>query len=307
VSCLEIVSDARGVLNTLIPRIKEAKANDGRWYKVRTLPYRTTEHVIDGVVITFTDITDQKALAVNTRLATVVRDSNDAVTVVDFEGRVLAWNRGAEKIYGITENEAVGLSVFSIFTDRQHDGIKRLLSRIGSGESVDQFQAERELQSGKRVRVQVTATPLRDEGGRLQAVATTERIVSERDQRRCDASLLLKEMPIPVVIEGLDGVMIYLNAAAERFFVGVSGQELIGQPAASLIPRDDLSETIELHRRCRLGETIRRNVGRRLLGNGNIQPVVLTLMYLPEQCAVATLIEEAALPSNLVSIQGAET
>ena len=41
------------------------------------------------------------------RLAAVVRDSNDAVTMMDFEGRVLAWNPEAERIYGWSEAEAL--------------------------------------------------------------------------------------------------------------------------------------------------------------------------------------------------------
>ena len=308
INCQEIVSDARGVLNTLIPREKEANAKGGRWYKVRTLPYRTTDNVIDGVVITFIDITDQKTLEIDSRLATVVRDSNDAVTVVDFEGRVLAWNRGAELIYGLTESEAIGLTVYSIFTERQHEGLKRLLTRIAAGEAVGQFQVERELQGGKTVRMQVTATPLRDGVGRPQAVAMTERIVPAPEQNRCDASVLLKVMPMPVVVEGLDGMVIYLNAAAEAFFGGGSERQLVGRPAASLIPPDDLSQTSDLHRRCRLGETVQHVVGRRLVGDGSIRGVVLTLIYLPDQCAVATLFEEAALPvterSNLMPTQG---
>ena len=41
------------------------------------------------------------------RLATVVRDSNDAITVQDFEGQIIVWNRGAELMYGYSEEEAL--------------------------------------------------------------------------------------------------------------------------------------------------------------------------------------------------------
>ena len=41
------------------------------------------------------------------RMATVVRDSNDAITIQDFEGRITAWNRGAELMYGYSEEEAL--------------------------------------------------------------------------------------------------------------------------------------------------------------------------------------------------------
>jgi two-component system, chemotaxis family, CheB/CheR fusion protein len=48
------------VLDTLIPSIKEAQVNDGGWYSIRTSPYRTVENVIEGVVISFVDVTDIK-------------------------------------------------------------------------------------------------------------------------------------------------------------------------------------------------------------------------------------------------------
>jgi len=58
----EMVSDAREVLRTLVFREKDIPTVDGRWYKVRTMPYRTQENRIDGLVITFSDITASKTL-----------------------------------------------------------------------------------------------------------------------------------------------------------------------------------------------------------------------------------------------------
>ncbi len=54
--------DARGVLQTLVFSDKEISTLDGRWYQVKIMPYRTLENVIDGVVITFNDISRAKNL-----------------------------------------------------------------------------------------------------------------------------------------------------------------------------------------------------------------------------------------------------
>ena len=59
-----LFANAREVLRTLIFLEKPISANDGRWYLVRIMPYRTTENKIDGVVITFTDITASKQLEI---------------------------------------------------------------------------------------------------------------------------------------------------------------------------------------------------------------------------------------------------
>ncbi len=58
----DLVEDARDVLRTLVFSEKEVTTNDGRWFAVRIMPYRTLENKIDGLVITFTDITKSKLL-----------------------------------------------------------------------------------------------------------------------------------------------------------------------------------------------------------------------------------------------------
>jgi transcriptional regulator with PAS, ATPase and Fis domain len=63
----QLVDDAHEVLRTLVFRESEADTRDGRWYRVRVMPYRTQDNVIDGVVITFTDISDIKRLEARLR------------------------------------------------------------------------------------------------------------------------------------------------------------------------------------------------------------------------------------------------
>ena len=58
----DLQKDAQEVLHTLIFQEREVTTIDGRWYRVRTMPYRTQDNVIDGVVITFTDISELKYL-----------------------------------------------------------------------------------------------------------------------------------------------------------------------------------------------------------------------------------------------------
>jgi two-component system CheB/CheR fusion protein len=53
----DLVDDSREVLRTLVYKEKQCPSRDGRWFAVRIMPYRTLENVIDGVVITFTDVT----------------------------------------------------------------------------------------------------------------------------------------------------------------------------------------------------------------------------------------------------------
>lgn len=63
----ELAEDARHVLQTLSRVERQVITPAGTWYAARILPYRTLENMIDGVVITFTDITDYKKLEAELR------------------------------------------------------------------------------------------------------------------------------------------------------------------------------------------------------------------------------------------------
>jgi two-component system CheB/CheR fusion protein len=63
----ELAEDAREVLRTLASAEKPVSASDGRWFTVRIMPYRTLDDRIDGVVITFADITVAKTLEATLR------------------------------------------------------------------------------------------------------------------------------------------------------------------------------------------------------------------------------------------------
>ena len=64
----ELVEDIKGVVRTLIRVVKEIPTKDGRWFNMRILPYRTMDNIIDGVVLTFTDITIAKKLEAELRM-----------------------------------------------------------------------------------------------------------------------------------------------------------------------------------------------------------------------------------------------
>src|ERR1035437_852859 len=114
----ELADHAREVLRTLVVHEQTAVANDGRQFRVRIMPYRTLENMIDGVILTFMDTTAEfkRAEALRKandllRLAVVVRDARDAITVQHLEGRLIAWNPGAVRLFGWSETEALAMNV----------------------------------------------------------------------------------------------------------------------------------------------------------------------------------------------------
>lgn len=162
---------------------KETLADETRHrcYLRRILPYRTTSNLIDGVVINYIDITQRMAgEAESRRLAAVLRDSNDAVTVHDFDGQILAWNRGAEQMYGYREADALKMNIRDLVPEELRTEALAYAARLARGESVQAFETQRRTKDGRVLDVEVTITAYRDEHGQPACVATTERDVTDR-------------------------------------------------------------------------------------------------------------------------------
>ncbi len=115
--------------------------------------------------------------AINRRLAAVVRDSNDAVTLLDFEGNITAWNRGAEKMYGYTEDEALKMNLLDMIPKDKQEEALSLIKKL-QHQDVKTFETQRIAKDGKRLNVSLTVTRLKDDNGKPVAIATTERDIT---------------------------------------------------------------------------------------------------------------------------------
>ena len=177
-----LVADAQAVLDSLIPRELEVQTQTGAWFLLRIRPYRTQENVIEGAVLTFTDITELKKAQAALReteglrrLAVVVRDARDAITVQDLEGRILAWNPGAERLYGWSEAEALTMNIRDLIPEGERKEALAVLRRLSRLEVLEPYRMRRLAKDGRTVDVWLTATALLKADGTMYAVATTER------------------------------------------------------------------------------------------------------------------------------------
>ncbi|CAB1078492.1 Multidomain signal transduction protein including CheB-like methylesterase, CheR-like methyltransferase and BaeS-like histidine kinase [Olavius algarvensis Delta 1 endosymbiont] len=170
-----LVEDARNVLKDLAYRENEVQSADGRYYSIRTAPYRTSENVIDGVVITFVDVTQAKKVEFERRLITVVKDSNDAVTIQDLDGNIKAWNRGAENMYGYSEAEALDMNISEIIPREEYGTVLKFIAQIKAHRDVSSFKTKRKTKDGRILEVWLTVTRLVNEQGQPIEIATTER------------------------------------------------------------------------------------------------------------------------------------
>jgi two-component system CheB/CheR fusion protein len=160
------------------------RTKDGRVLDVRL----TTTRLVDdegrpvAVATTERDITKRKRVKADLRrLATVVKDSNDAITVQDLDGRILAWNRGATRMYGYSEEEALAMNVERLVPEEARSDARSLLKSIKRGEEIASVVVKRRTKDGRTLDVGLTTTKLIDDRGAPVAVATTERDINERN------------------------------------------------------------------------------------------------------------------------------
>jgi PAS domain S-box len=171
-----LYQDAEKVLNTLIQSVQEIKARDGSHYSVRILPYRTIENLIDGVVITFVDITN---IRIARRLATVVKDSNDAITMHGLDGTITAWNKGTTGMYGYSEAEAMKMNISKIVPENKRNEYFKKIKDIESGRTIEPFATQRLSKKKKIIDVILKITKLADGQDRMYSIATAELDVTE--------------------------------------------------------------------------------------------------------------------------------
>ncbi len=134
------------------------------------------------------------------RMATVIQDSNDAITFQDLEGNILAWNRGAEMMYGYSEAEALDMNIVDTVPFEYQEEARGFLASLKRGVLVPTLETKRKTKDGRILDIWLTNTKLTDDKGKLTGLATTERDISER--KRSEASLREKYRELDYLREG---------------------------------------------------------------------------------------------------------
>ena len=177
----DLTADARTVAREASVLEREVRHADGCSYLIRFMPYRTQNDQVDGVIITFGDITGlRRAEKQIRRLATAMMDSNDAVILFDLKGDIQAWNRGAQNMYGWSESEALGLNLREFVPEERAAEHAGLMNRLLLGDAVASFETQRLTKDGRILDVWLTVTPVLDESGKVETFSTTGRDITER-------------------------------------------------------------------------------------------------------------------------------
>jgi two-component system, LuxR family, sensor kinase FixL len=175
-------------------------------------------------------------------LAAIVESSDDAIIGKDLDGRILTWNRGAERLYGYTAEEVTGRSIELLFPEDRLDELDEILARSRSGQRVQHHETVRRRKDGQLVDISLTVSPISDATGRIVGASTIARDITAR--KRAELALRASEQRWRSVVESaVDGIVVIdarghieaFNPAAERLF-GYREQEVVGQNVNVLMP-----------------------------------------------------------------------
>jgi len=127
------------------------------------------------------DITEIKEVEqIRNYLATVVKQSNDAIYIHNNAGRIISWNQGAERIYGYTEAEALQMRIWNIIPSHMHAEIEEIVARILKGEKIDLLETRRITRNGRMVDVLFSAAVIVDAENARTSIAITERDITQQ-------------------------------------------------------------------------------------------------------------------------------
>ena len=175
-------------------------------------------------------------------LAQIVSSSNDAIIGKNLRGIVTSWNRGAQRLFGYTAEEAVGRSILFLIPPDHRQEEELILGKIAAGEQVDHYETVRVRKNGRKVHVSLTVSPIKDSSGTIVGASKIARDISERKRserllQAAHTALLKSENQVLAVSEEERrriGADLHDNVGQQLTAIELLGQalreELAGEP-----------------------------------------------------------------------------
>jgi two-component system CheB/CheR fusion protein len=150
---------------------------------------------ITGGINILVDITDRiRAERTDAHLGAIVESSDDAIISKNLSGIILSWNKGAERLFGHTAEEAVGQHISMLIPEDRRNEEPGIIERIRRGERIDHYETLRQRKDGSLVEISLTVSPVKNAEGKVVGASKIARDNSERKRAEQAKDLLLHEI-----------------------------------------------------------------------------------------------------------------
>ncbi len=144
-------------------------------------PIRDAAGATIGAVLVFRDVSERKqADLARAHLAAIVESSDDAIVSKTLQGIVRSWNKGAERLFGYTAQEAVGRPITFLIPPERLAEEDEILARVWRGERTEHFETVRVAKDGRRLDISLTVSPIRDLSGEIIGASKIGRDITAR-------------------------------------------------------------------------------------------------------------------------------
>ena len=125
--------------------------------------------------------------------ASIVESSDDAIVSKNLDGIIQSWNKGAQRIFGYTAEEAIGQPITIVIPQDRFDEERMILTRIRRGERIDHFETVRQRKDGSFIEISLTVSPVKNIAGKIIGASKIARDVTEQKRVREQVAILARE------------------------------------------------------------------------------------------------------------------